>query len=40
MELALEFNRYVVIEHPEITEKIPSSVRIVLLVEGDREYNE
>lgn len=39
VELALEFNRYV-IEHPEITERIPSSARIVLLLEDDEEYNE
>jgi hypothetical protein len=38
VELALEFNRYM-IEHPEIAEKIPSSARIILLVEGDEEYN-
>jgi len=34
VELALEFNRYV-IEHPEIVERIPSSARIVLLLEDD-----
>ncbi len=39
VELALEFNRYV-IEHPEIAERIPSSARIILLIEGDEEYNE
>lgn len=38
VELALEFNRYV-IEHPEIAEQIPSSARIILLIEGDEEYN-
>lgn len=37
--MALEFNRYA-IEHPEITERIPSPARVILLVEGDREYNE
>lgn len=39
VELALEFNRYL-IEHPEMGEQIPSSARVVLLVEGDAKYNE
>ncbi len=39
VDLAFEFNRYV-IEHPEINKKIPSPSRIILLVEGDDEYNE
>ncbi len=39
VELALEFNRYV-IEHPGITERLPSPARIILLIEGDKEYNE
>lgn len=33
-----EFDRYVV-EHPEFAAKIPQNAQIVLLVEGDEEYN-
>jgi glycogen synthase len=39
VDLVFEFNHYV-IEHPEFTEKIPSPARIILLIEGDEEYNE
>jgi hypothetical protein len=39
VDLAFEFNRYV-IEHPEMTESIPSPAHIILLIEGDEEYNE
>jgi len=36
--LGLEFDRYVR-EHPEFLEKIPQNAQIVLLLEGDDEFN-
>lgn len=36
--LVAEFDRYVV-EHPEFAAKILQNAHIVLLVEGDEEYN-
>lgn len=39
VELALEFNRYV-IEHPKVTTKLPLKAQVVLLIAGDEEYNE
>ena len=37
--LGMEFDRYVR-EHPEFSSKIPDNAHIILLVEGDREFNE
>ena len=37
--LGMEFDRYVR-EHPEFSNKIPDNAHIILLVEGDREFNE
>ena len=36
--LGMEFDRYVE-EHPEFGEKIPDNAQVVLLVEGDEEFN-
>jgi hypothetical protein len=36
--LGLEFDRYVR-EHPEFTERIPNNAQVVLLLEGDSEFN-
>jgi uncharacterized protein DUF5647 len=36
--LGMEFDRYVK-EHPEFGEKIPENAQIILLVEGDEEFN-
>lgn len=36
--LGLEFDRYVR-EHPEFLKKIPQNAQIVLLLEGDDEFN-
>jgi len=36
--LGLEFDRYVR-EHPEFLEKIPHNAQVVLLLEGDKEFN-
>ena len=36
--LGIEFDRYVR-EHPEFLEKIPRNAQVVLLVEGDDEFN-
>lgn len=36
--LVAEFDRYVV-EHPEFAAIIPQNAQIVLLIEGDEEYN-
>ncbi|MEW6379257.1 MAG: DUF5647 family protein [bacterium] len=37
--LGIEFDRYMR-EHPEFSEKIPNNAHIVLLLEGDKEFNE
>ncbi len=34
----MEFDRYLR-EHPEFTEKIPNNAQIILLLEGDKEFN-
>ena len=36
--LGLEFDRYVK-EHPEFREKIPDNAQVILLLEGDEEFN-
>jgi hypothetical protein len=36
--LGLEFDRYVR-EHPEFLEKIPHNAQVILLLEGDDEFN-
>jgi hypothetical protein len=36
--LGLEFDRYVR-EHPEFLKKIPQNAQVVLLLEGDDEFN-
>jgi hypothetical protein len=36
--LGLEFDRYVR-EHPEFLEKVPHKAQVVLLLEGDKEFN-
>lgn len=36
--LGMEFDRYVR-EHPEFGEKIPNNAQIILLLEGDEEFN-
>jgi uncharacterized protein DUF5647 len=36
--LGLEFDRYVK-EHPEFAEKIPDHAQVILLLEGDEEFN-
>ena len=36
--LGMEFDRYLR-EHPEFTEKIPNNAQIILLLEGDKEFN-
>lgn len=37
--LGLEYDRYVR-EHPEFLEKIPQNAQVVLLLEGDDEFNQ
>ena len=37
--LGIEFDRYMR-EHPEFSKKIPNNAHIVLLLEGDKEFNE
>ena len=37
--LGMEFDRYVK-EHPEFGEKIPDNAQVILLLEGDEEFNE
>lgn len=37
--LGLEFDRYLR-EHPEVAQQIPGNAQIVLLLEGDDEFNE
>lgn len=36
--LGLEFDRYVR-EHPEFSERIPDQAQVILLLEGDKEFN-
>jgi len=37
--LGLEFDRYVR-EHPSFAEKIPNNAHVILLLEGDKAFNE
>ena len=37
--LGMEFDRYIR-EHPEFGERIPDNAHIVLLLEGDKDFNE
>ena len=36
--LGMEFDRYVR-EHPDFAEKIPDNAHVILLLEGDEEFN-
>ena len=36
--LGMEFDRYLR-EHPEFTDKIPDNAQVILLLEGDEEFN-
>ncbi|MBI5570696.1 MAG: hypothetical protein HY914_12190 [Desulfomonile tiedjei] len=36
--LVTEFDRYVM-EHPEFADRIPQGAQVVILVEGDEEFN-
>lgn len=36
--LGMEFDRYLR-EHPEFTDKIPDNDQVILLLEGDEEFN-
>lgn len=36
--LGLEFDRYLR-EHPELIEQIPNNAHVILLLEGDEEFN-
>jgi hypothetical protein len=36
--LGMEFDRYLK-EHPEFGEKIPNNAQVILLLEGDEEFN-
>ncbi len=36
--LGMEFDRYIK-EHPEFTERIPDNAQVILLLEGDEEFN-
>ena len=36
--LGMEFDRYIR-EHPEFAEKIPDNAQVILLLEGDEEFN-
>lgn len=37
--LGMEFDRYMK-EHPEFRERIPNNAQVVLLLEGDEEFNQ
>lgn len=37
--LGMELDRYIR-EHPEFSERIPDNAHIVMLLEGDKEFNE
>ncbi len=37
--LGIEFDRYIR-EHPEFAEDIPDNAQVILLLEGDDDYNE
>ena len=37
--LGMEFDRYIR-EHPEVVERIPEDSHVILLLEGDNEFNE
>ena len=37
--LGMEFDRFM-IEHPDFLEKVPDNAHIVLLLEGDEEFNQ
>lgn len=37
--LGMELDRYIR-EHPEFSERIPDNAHIVILLEGDKEFNE
>ena len=37
--LGIEFDRYMR-DHPEFSERIPQNAHIVLLLRGDKEFNE
>jgi hypothetical protein len=37
--LGMEFDRYLR-EHPEFLEKIPENAQVILLLEGDEDFNE
>jgi len=36
--LGMEFDRYLR-EHPEFTDKFPNNAQVILLLEGDEEFN-
>lgn len=36
--LGMEFDRYVK-EHPEFRDRIPNNAQVILLLEGDKEFN-
>ncbi len=36
--LGIEFDRYLR-EHPEFTDKIPENAQVILLLEGDKDFN-
>ena len=36
--LGMEFDRYIR-EHPDFAEKIPDNVQVILMLEGDEEFN-
>jgi hypothetical protein len=36
--LGMEFDRYLR-EHPEFSDKIPNNAQVILLLEGDEEFN-
>lgn len=38
IRLSFEFSKYL-IEHPEFEEKIPEGAEVVILLEGDTEFN-
>lgn len=37
--LGMEFDRYLR-EHPEFVQKIPENAQVILLLEGDQDFNE
>jgi hypothetical protein len=37
--LGMEFDRYLR-EHPEFTDKIPNNAQVILLLEGDEQFNQ